>query len=229
MSKFSLSGIAKSFLREGKDTWKYAYMPNEDNPESLSDSEKKKGYEMFLKGVVDSFYEQREEEKDFNPKVTEDEIENLVMKYADMEEETYPPNFLEKNKNVLDMLIQDVMDEIPSDPFAEDDYNRRMPGTGYQMETKTGGGTIDTYYKSYSGAIQAAIEHAEKRGYEVDQDDVDSQITFAYPGRPKKDNEYVRAIIGLTKNGKPQKKALTIVVTFLKGKSKPYELVTYIN
>lgn len=90
---------------------------------------------------------------------------------------------------------------------------------------------VETYFKSYSDAIAEAIDYAEKNGYEVDEDDVANQITFAYPGRPKKDGESKRATIALTKNGKPQRKSLTIVVTYLGGekRQKPYELVTYIS
>jgi hypothetical protein len=106
---------------------------------------------------------------------------------------------------------------------------QELAGISTLNEQINEGNSPESYYKTYTDAIDAAIKYAEKRGYTVDDEDVSSEISFSPKGRPKKDGEIKRAIIGLFKDNKPQKKALTIVVTYLDGMSKPYELVTYIN
>jgi hypothetical protein len=82
------------------------------------------------------------------------------------------------------------------------------------------------YFHTYSGAIDAALDMARKRGYEIDEDSLHQAVTFHYPGRPKK-NKTSRATILLTKNGKPQKKALQIQVYNMDDRK--YELNAYIN
>jgi hypothetical protein len=122
--------VAKSLLKEGSDTWKYAYTPNEDSPETLSDSEKKRGYKRFIDGVIEDFYETRNDERDFSPKVTDDELENIIMQYAEIDDDIFYPEFLESNKKVVDMIVKDVQDELgtpdfeyeglPREPIRED-------------------------------------------------------------------------------------------------------------
>lgn len=85
----------------------------------------------------------------------------------------------------------------------------------------------DTYFNSYSAAVQSALAQAKKQGYEVDEGDTDSQITFGSgkPGRGKT----VRHTLKLTKGGKAQKKALHIQV-YNRGTDKnPFELNSYIS
>jgi len=82
---------------------------------------------------------------------------------------------------------------------------------------------VPTYYTTYSGAVQSAIQDAESRGYEVDMDDVWNKISTG-PKKPSvgKTNS---AVIGLIKNGKPQRKSLSISVYGMKN---GYELTHYI-
>ena len=81
------------------------------------------------------------------------------------------------------------------------------------------------YFRSFSDAVKYAKEDAEKRGFTIDEDDWWQQIATG-PGRPGKE-ETRRFVIGLSKGGKEQKKALTIVVYGMP--SGRYELVHYIN
>ncbi len=98
------------------------------------------------------------------------------------------------------------------------------------------------YHKTYTTAINTAREYAEKKGYEVDDDDAFRKIGMG----PKKPSEGKtnRFSIELTKNGKPQKKMLHIQVynmgTFkrnqdgsktrsLHGGQNEYELNCYIQ
>ena len=98
------------------------------------------------------------------------------------------------------------------------------------------------YHKTYTSAIQSAREYAEKKGYEIDDDDSFRQIGMG-PKKPS-DGKTNRFSIQLTKDGKPQKKHLHIQVygmgTYkrnsdnsktrsLHGGQNEYELNAYIN
>ena len=98
------------------------------------------------------------------------------------------------------------------------------------------------YHKSYTSAINTALEYAESQGYEYDKEETASTIGMG-PKKPSagKTNRFT---ISLTKGGKPQRKALHIQVynmgTFkrnsdgsqtrsLYGGNNEYELNTYIS
>jgi hypothetical protein len=103
-------------------------------------------------------------------------------------------------------------------------------------------GKYQVYHKSYTSAINTALEYAEKQGYGYDKEETADKIGLG-PKKPSagKTNSFT---ISLTKGGKPQRKALHIQVynmgTFkrnpdgsqtrsLYGGSNEYELNTYIN
>ena len=67
----------------------------------------------------------------------------------------------------------------------------------------------DTYFKSFTQAVEYARKATEKRGFTIDEDDWQTQIA------------------GLLKNGKPQRKSLQISVFGMDSGS--YELTHYIN
>ena len=87
----------------------------------------------------------------------------------------------------------------------------------------------EDYYKSASDAADAARKYAEKKGFEIDEDDWQTQIAMGgkhnrlRPGVGKTHSFSV----GLTKNGKPQRKALNISLYGMD--SGKFELTTYIN
>jgi hypothetical protein len=83
---------------------------------------------------------------------------------------------------------------------------------------------MKVYHDTYSGAIRTAIDYAESKGYVVDEDDIFSQISVG-PKRPR-EGQTNRFILRLTKDGKPQKKALAIQVYGMKNS---YELNAYIS
>lgn len=87
----------------------------------------------------------------------------------------------------------------------------------------------ETYHDSFTNAAQAAREMVEKRGYTIDEDDWQSQV--ALNGRYNRARPEVgkthRFTIGLLKDGKPQRKALTFTVYGME--SGKYELVAYVN
>ena len=87
----------------------------------------------------------------------------------------------------------------------------------------------NTYFKSASEAADAARKMAEKKGFEIDEDDWQTQIAMGgkhnrlRPGVGKTHS----FSIGLTKNGKPQRKELQISLYGMDSGN--YELTTYIN
>ena len=82
----------------------------------------------------------------------------------------------------------------------------------------------EVYHKSYTSAIQAAKEYAEKKGYEINDDDSFRQIGMG-PKKPSegKTNKFS---IELSKDGKVQRKKLQIQVYGMKNS---YELNAYIQ
>ena len=87
----------------------------------------------------------------------------------------------------------------------------------------------DTYFKSFTDAVEFARKATEKRGFTIDEDDWQSQIAFGGKysrSRPSKGktNSFT---VGLLKKGKPQRKSLQISVFGMDSGS--YELTHYIN
>jgi|TARA_B110000046_G_scaffold73821_1_gene81706 hypothetical protein len=87
----------------------------------------------------------------------------------------------------------------------------------------------DTYFKSFTQAVEYARKVTEKRGFTIDEDDWQTQIAFGGKytrSRPSKGktNSFT---VGLLKNGKPQRKSLQISVFGMPSGS--YELTQYIN
>jgi hypothetical protein len=86
-----------------------------------------------------------------------------------------------------------------------------------------------TYFRAAYEAAEYARSMAEKKGYEIDEDDWQTQIGFGgkhnrlRPGIGKTHS----FTVGLTKNGKPQRKALNISLYGMESGN--YELTTYIN
>ena len=87
----------------------------------------------------------------------------------------------------------------------------------------------DTFFKTASDAVDYARKMIEKRGFEIDEDDWQSQIAMGgrYSRlRPGKEKTHSFSI-GLLKNGKPQRKALQISLYGMP--SGKYELTYYVN
>ena len=87
----------------------------------------------------------------------------------------------------------------------------------------------DTYFKSFTQAVEYARKVTEKRGFTIDEDDWQTQIAFGGKysrSRPSKGktNSFT---LGLLKNGKPQRKSLQISVFGMDSGN--YELTHYIN
>ena len=82
----------------------------------------------------------------------------------------------------------------------------------------------ETYHKSYTSAINAARDYAEKQGYEINDDDAFTKIGMG-PRKPS-EGKTNRFSIELSKDGKVQRKQLHIQVYGMKNS---YELNVYIQ
>lgn len=82
----------------------------------------------------------------------------------------------------------------------------------------------EVYHKSYTSAINAAREYAEKQGYEINDDDAFTKIGMG-PRKPS-EGKTNRFSIELSKDGKVQRKQLHIQVYGMKNS---YELNAYIQ
>lgn len=85
----------------------------------------------------------------------------------------------------------------------------------------------DLYFDTYSAAVQHAKAQAEKKGFEVVEDDWFTQVTTGKgkPGRGKT----TRHTLKLTKNDKPVRKSLAIQVYNRDTNKNTYELNMYIS
>ena len=87
--------------------------------------------------------------------------------------------------------------------------------------------SADLYFNTYSAAVQHAKAQAEKKGFEVVEDDWFNQVTTGKgkPGRGKT----TRHTLKLTKNGKPVRKSLSIQVYNRDTDKNTYELNFYVS
>jgi hypothetical protein len=200
--------------------WRYK------NLESVNESDLK-GY--LVADVVDDIV------KSIGSKFVSGEIKNapnknyIYLKLTDIKFGNDVVKML-KSKFGIDAKIDKTFGHIPSVSFA----SKKVVS-----EAKS---DYAVYHKTYTSAIQSAREYAEKKGYEIDDDDAFRQIGMG-PKKPS-DGKTNRFSIQLTKDGKPQKKHLHIQVygmgTYKRnpdgsktrsmwGGQNEYELNAYIN
>ena len=96
--------------------------------------------------------------------------------------------------------------------------------TMLRLKNLLGEAKFETYHNTYTSAINAAREYAEKQGYEINDDDSFTKIGMG-PRKPS-EGKTNRFSIEITKDGKPQRKMLHIQVYGMKNK---YELNAYIG
>jgi hypothetical protein len=86
----------------------------------------------------------------------------------------------------------------------------------------------DTYFDSFSGAVQHARMNVEAQGYVINEDDWFREVTVGN-GAPNA-GVTTRATVGLSKDGKEVKKALHLTVYNLGVESgRPFELNYYVS
>lgn len=112
---------------------------------------------------------------------------------------------------------------LKGDSYVNSPQNKKLNRVGKPYSPST-----QIYHSSFTSAVQTAKEDAEKRGFEVDEDDWWNRISTG-SGKPKNGSTF-QATIGLTKKGKSTSKALHISV-YDRGSNvgNRYELTHYIN
>lgn len=104
--------------------------------------------------------------------------------------------------------------------FKKKPADSRMSNLNKKMNEK-----YKLHHKTMSAALQHAYDEAEKKGYEIDKNDIDNKVAMG-PRKPSsgKTNSYN---LGLSKNGKPVKQKLHIQVYNMDNKG--YELNMYVS
>lgn len=85
----------------------------------------------------------------------------------------------------------------------------------------------DLYFDTYTAAVQHAKAQAEKKGFEVEEDDWFKKVSVGQ-GKPK-EGKTTSHLLKLTKDGKPVRKGLAIQVYNRGAGKKPYELNFYVS
>lgn len=154
---------------------------------------------------------QVEDELRISESVEGDRIQNLnnrIKALRDKISATKSPEQKSKFQNTLKNALQSIS-------------NIRKAQTESVKEAKS---DYEVYHKSYTSAIEAAREYAEKKGYEINNDDAFTKIGMG-PRKPS-EGKTNRFDIELSKDGKVQRKKLQIQVYGMKNS---YELNAYIQ
>jgi hypothetical protein len=222
---------------QGTGVFKDSYSSYKDAKKAVEKLEKERGgsYNMVAYYVADK------DGKFVRESVTEDiskkDIEKLTS-YKDLSK------FIKANKSKINSKnFNYIEDEVESLKYLESDYKRGKAdrqevevavidaqdsikrGMGIKVESvNEAKAPYEVYHKSYTSAIEAAREYAEKKGFEIDNDDSFRKIGMG-PRKPSegKTNSFS---IQLTKDGKLQRKQLHIQVYGMKNS---YELNAYIG
>ena len=120
-------------------------------------------------------------------------------------------------KNIFGQEMKVPFKIIRRGPFIKTDTSKVNEASDYEV-----------YHKSYTSAIDTALEYAKKKGFTTDPEEV-ADLVGLQSRRPGK-GKTTRVSIPLYKNGKPQRAGLQIVVYGMDAdSSRPFELTTYIR
>jgi hypothetical protein len=147
---------------------------------------------------------------------------NKFFDYLDKEQEKFDNS---RWVNMLDYTLKDYNKENPNKyKTIKDKEEALFKFVSKKFESVNEANDLKVYHKSYTSAINAAKEYAEKKGYEINDDDSFTKIGMG----PKKPSEGKtnRFSIELSKDGKPSRKLLHIQVY---GMRDTYELNAYIQ
>ena len=210
---------------------------NESVDESLEESKMKDFHDMVKKGMTAAQIAKKigMKEKDVADFM---KSSNGMKESVDLEEGKLPPHlakFFDKNGN----LNKDAEERVKKGRKAKG----LDPRTGKKVKesveesntfssfreslSERKDSAADLYFDTYSAAVQHAKAQAEKKGFEVVEDDWFTQVTTGKgkPGRGKT----TRHTLKLTKNDKPVRKSLAIQVYNRDTNKNTYELNMYIS
>lgn len=129
--------------------------------------------------------------------------------------------------------LKEILENKPQNTNILTNEDKAVKGgdsaAGKLSLTKILGEANETYFKSFTHAAEAARAYALKKGYDIDENDWQSQVAMggkysrSRPGVGKTHSFSV----GLLRNGKPQRKGLNFSVYGMESGN--FELTTYIN
>jgi hypothetical protein len=129
-------------------------------------------------------------------------------------------------KQILAPSFQEKMDYFIKNGWIS---NISKAGIKEGVESLKEANNNDTYFSTASEAVMYARTQAEKKGFEIDENDWNSQITMG--GRYSRTRPGIGKThsfsVGLLKGGKPQRKSLNISLYGME--SGKFELTYYIN
>jgi len=222
---------------QGTGVFKDSYSSYKDAKKAVEKLEKERGgsYNMVAYYVADK--DGKFVKESVNEDISKKDIEKLTS-YKDLSK------FIKANKSKINSKnFNYIEDEVEALKYLESDYKRGKAdrqevevavidaqdsikrGMGIKVESvNEAKAPYEVYHKSYTSAIEAAREYAEKKGFEIDNDDSFRKIGMG-PRKPSegKTNSFS---IQLTKDGKLQRKQLHIQVYGMKNS---YELNAYIG
>jgi hypothetical protein len=212
-----------------KDSFEYFFVDEIKDLDVIVDVEElgdRKNVEVLL--ITDETYEEDDPGKGQWYKIdTEDIIkflEETVDKFEDGDYLDFGGSF------TLDTCIKKYIESKCECKCFDtwEDFIGTMDGSvGNDLNKLSEVSSREIYFNSFSAAVQFARSEAEKKGYNVDEDDWAREVNFGR-GRPKRGST-TRMTIGLTKNGKSQRKALHMQVYDMGRSNKNYELNWYIS
>ncbi len=221
---------------QGTGVFKDSYSSYKDAKKAVEKLEKERGgsYNMVAYYVADK--DGKFVRESVNEDISKKDIEKLTS-YKDLSK------FIKANKSKINSKdFNYIEDEVESLKYLESDYKRGRAdrqevevavidaqdsikrAMGIKESVNEAKAPYEVYHKSYTSAIEAAREYAEKKGFEIDNDDSFTKIGMG-PRKPS-EGKTNRFSIQLTKDGKLQRKQLHIQVYGMKNS---YELNTYIG
>ncbi len=220
---------------QGTGVFKDSYSSYKDAKKAVEKLEKERGgsYNMVAYYVADK--DGKFVRESVNEDISKKDIEKLTS-YKDLSK------FIKANKSKINSKdFNYIEDEVESLKYLESDYKRGRAdrqevevavidaqdsikrAMGIKESVNEAKAPYEVYHKSYTSAIEAAREYAEKKGFEIDNDDSFTKIGMG-PRKPS-EGKTNRFSIQLTKDGKLQRKQLHIQVYGMKNS---YELNAYI-
>lgn len=139
-----------------------------------------------------------------------------------------------KNATELKQKLGEMEKNVPGwiqDHITNSENYIEQANGGYHElgENKLRENSVETYHNSFTHAAEAAKAYAIKKGYEIDEDDWQTQVALG--GRYSRSRPGVGKThsftVGLLRNGKPQRKGLNFSVYGME--SGKFELTAYVN
>ena len=223
--KVPAAQIAKELGLDLKTVKKLMKDMKESVDEALSPSYKNKYIgkdKASLQKTRKSFLSQIDDLIKFKKKTTKD---SEVVKLQDLLKKV--DNALKGVKESKKPVSQMTPAEKKADAERRKKYKAYQKSKRESIEEARKDSSADLYFNTYSAAVQHAKSQAEKKGFEVVEDDWFNQVTTGKgkPGRGKT----TRHTLKLTKNGKPVRQGLSIQVYNRETDKNPYELNFYVS